>query len=718
MQTSSELAPAGPAALAGAGAQTEVTASTVLVIAAAAAMTAIPPVLAATHGWDYRVAAMIGALLAALVAWSRWRSLPENRVRERAALAFPGALALGLTVVYECEVFDVRFPGIGDAHTGTALALVLLAAWPVRYVLRHVDALPKNAAFAAIALALAPALWSMAVAETAFADAPEQGLAVRLVGGAATMLLGALAFAFARRHRLFRTAALIVGLAPAPVLHLLLGGSHGVRVAVASGVLVAATAIALAIRDAGGARRPLARPGWAALRGTLATACASAVRWGVARRDALVRAANRELGLADLRQSAIRLGLAAAILVTGFSHWFLLVAAWQDATGPMVLAKLRDLGVYRASDYTFATALVRDTYLWRGSARSRGRLSTASVGEYVAALADDRWNTALPLTERLARETRETKGYGLLFRWAGEDRLKVRYVYSDSPAHAVGVGRGDLIEAIGGVPVAQLDDDLERVTRRLAGEPMHLQVVTPTGEVREVVLAQSSYPRPALAVEKRIEIDGRRVGYLLLADFLRTADAEFEAAAKRLHEQGIDELVLDLRTNPGGVLEISRNVASVIAGRTHDGKVFLRVVHNDRYRDRDRDVVLGAPAWGGLSLARVLVITSEDSCSASEALINGLRPHIEVVTVGGKTCGKPVGSRTVHYGDYSYSVISFRVVNARGKARYYAGLRPTCAAKDEATREYGDAEEASLHTALHYIRFGRCPEPSAGPGLL
>jgi hypothetical protein len=88
-----------------------------------------------------------------------------------------------------------------------------------------------------------------------------------------------------------------------------------------------------------------------------------------------------------------------------------------------------------------------------------------------------------------------------------------------------------------------------------------------------------------------------------------------------------------------------------------------------------------------------------------------------VVTVGAATCGKPVGMTVVEYGDWTYWVITFRVLNARGEGDYFDGLSPTCPAEDDFAHELGDPAEASLAAALHFIRYGRCPEPASGaPG--
>jgi carboxyl-terminal processing protease len=230
--------------------------------------------------------------------------------------------------------------------------------------------------------------------------------------------------------------------------------------------------------------------------------------------------------------------------------------------------------------------------------------------------------------------------------------------------------------------------------------------------VREAAISAAEYPLSDVSFARVIDLPGRKIGYLELHGFRDRSDDDFIAAAERLREQGIDELVLDLRMNPGGLVRSSLRIASAIGGERLDGKLFERLTHNDRYRDRDRELRFSAPRRGALSLSRLFVITSSDTCSASEALINGLAPHMEVVTVGGTTCGKPVGSAVVEYGELAYSYISFRATNARGEGGYYDGLRPTCGADDDLTRELGDPEEASFKAALHYIRHGRCPEPS------
>jgi C-terminal processing protease CtpA/Prc len=305
---------------------------------------------------------------------------------------------------------------------------------------------------------------------------------------------------------------------------------------------------------------------------------------------------------------------------------------------------------------------------------------------------------------------RRPKGLGLEFGPESADGVRVAYVFPGSPADTAGVRRGDVIRSMNGIPVDAFGTARPAIAPKPA-EATRLELAGPGREPREVTIARAEYSRPVVSVTKVIDEAGRRVGYVTLHHFASSAVGDFVNAAVRLREQGIDELVLDLRMNPGGSLQAARVIASAIAGPRLDGQLFQRIVHNERYRDRDEDIAFHAPKEGSLSLPRLFVITSEDTCSASEALINGLASHSTVVTVGTTTCGKPVGMTVVEYGKRAYSVITFRVLNSRGEGDYFTGLRPICQAEDDFAHELGDPAEASLQAALHYIRFGRCPDP-------
>jgi carboxyl-terminal processing protease len=106
-------------------------------------------------------------------------------------------------------------------------------------------------------------------------------------------------------------------------------------------------------------------------------------------------------------------------------------------------------------------------------------------------------------------------------------------------------------------------------------------------------------------------------------------------------------------------------------------------------------------------LERVFVITSRSSASASEAVINGLRPFMEVITIGDDTHGKPVGMNAREIGAYTLVAIMFKVANANGEADYFEGIRANAKISDNLAADFGDVADNCLQEALHYIQTGR-----------
>jgi hypothetical protein len=234
------------------------------------------------------------------------------------------------------------------------------------------------------------------------------------------------------------------------------------------------------------------------------------------------------------------------------------------------------------------------------------------------------------------------------------------------------------------------------------------------GERREVSIREEALHAGPVLETRVLATAGGPVGYLLLDRFDLEGANAVRAAFSQFREAGVTELVVDLRYNPGGAIRASATLASLIAGPVHAGKPYVALRHNARHSDRDTRRFLLTGETKALGLSRVFVITSAHTCSASELLINGLRPHLEVVTVGSTTCGKPYGFSGVLHRDTVYTVVSFEAVNAAGEGGYTDGLAAHCPALDDLGHALGAPEEDSLRTALAYIATGACArEPLA-----
>ena len=117
-----------------------------------------------------------------------------------------------------------------------------------------------------------------------------------------------------------------------------------------------------------------------------------------------------------------------------------------------------------------------------------------------------------------------------------------------------------------------------------------------------------------------------------------------------------------------------------------------------------------------LGLDRAYFITTQATASASEALINGLKPYMDVYSIGGQTYGKPVGmyAFTDNDDEFVFLPVCFRVANANGNSDYYDGLPVDVEAEDDIREPFGSFQEQSLHQALYHIRNGSFDMTKAG----
>lgn len=208
-------------------------------------------------------------------------------------------------------------------------------------------------------------------------------------------------------------------------------------------------------------------------------------------------------------------------------------------------------------------------------------------------------------------------------------------------------------------------------------------------------------------------LGGRRVGYFVLRNFVETTVSALDDVFASLERQGIDELIIDVRYNGGGFVSVAQALAGLVGGTRMAHQVFAELTHSDRLRARDRVLRFPTPPHA-LELPRLVVITSRASASASELLINALRPFVPVVTVGERTLGKPVGQYSIEFCDKVLHPVTFFVRNARKEGMFFDGIAADCVAADDVRHALGDPREASLAEALHYVRTGACSAGASG----
>ena len=295
-------------------------------------------------------------------------------------------------------------------------------------------------------------------------------------------------------------------------------------------------------------------------------------------------------------------------------------------------------------------------------------------------------------------------------------QINVLQVWDASPAFEAGLARGDRITQINGQSVATLVSNGTIGTAFGAdqvGVTADVVFVKPSGEQREVRMAKRVVTIPTVSLTRVVDVAGRKVGYFSFLNFVRPSEAALNEAFAALRAAGATELVLDLRYNGGGLVDIAVHLASLIGGTRTNGQVLLNYVHNDKVGPQLNKTTRFTNPEQALNLQRLVVITTRSSASASELVINSLRPYMPVVVIGDTTYGKPVGAYGITFCDKVLAPVSFSIKNVNDEGDYFTGIAPTCAASDDTSHQLGDPAEASLAEALTFIRTGACSAQAA-----
>tara|TARA_R110001606_G_scaffold130289_2_gene265649 strand:+ start:3149 stop:4660 length:1512 start_codon:yes stop_codon:yes gene_type:complete len=332
--------------------------------------------------------------------------------------------------------------------------------------------------------------------------------------------------------------------------------------------------------------------------------------------------------------------------------------------------------------------------------------------------------------------------------------IRIRYTEPGSPAAETSLGqpklvRGSRILRIDGIDVvngASSQAEVDQLNRALSpqtvGEQHDFVVRDPGSSTdRAISLAAANIAPKPVNRFSTIDTSAGKVGYVLFNTFSPFAsEKEIADTITSLKASGINDLILDLRYNGGGLLAVSSQIAYMVAGpgRTQN-KTFEQLRFNAAAGSRNpvtgafNDPIpfystgLGFSLTDGqplprLDLPRVYILTTARTCSASEALVNGLRGvDVEVVLIGDTTCGKPFGFYPASNCGETYYSIQFQGVNNKGFGDYTDGFAPQnssnsfavktpgCKVTDDYTRELGDTSESLLAAALQHRLDGTCP---------
>ena len=352
----------------------------------------------------------------------------------------------------------------------------------------------------------------------------------------------------------------------------------------------------------------------------------------------------------------------------------------------------------------------------------------------------DQFHFTLPTAEWEAAQNGIELGYGMLLavtRTTPPRKAVITIVEPGSPAALAGLQRGDELQTIDGVDFVHASDTAS-VTIINAGlfpkaQGTHTLGLSRNGAPMSVSLTAVDVSTSAVQNERIIDTPTGKVGYLTFNTHNNVAERQLVETMRRFQAAGISDLVLDVRYNGGGYLDVASELAYMIAGpQVTAGKTFEQVLFNDKTRPQapvpfhaqsqgfpaPNPLAKGAPL-PSLGLRRVTLLTTGNTCSASEAIINGLRGvDVEVNLIGGTTCGKPYGFYPAPNCGTTYFAVQFQGVNAKGFGDFADGMAPTCDVTDDYQHQLGDPSEGMLAAALRYRSSGSCTPATGATRLL
>ncbi|MFV8379409.1 S41 family peptidase [Flavobacterium sp. LB3R33] len=305
----------------------------------------------------------------------------------------------------------------------------------------------------------------------------------------------------------------------------------------------------------------------------------------------------------------------------------------------------------------------------------------------------------------------------------------VRYIIANSDASNKNIKRGDYFTAVNGTQLtltnyeSLLFGSNENYTLNLAD----YNGTTIVANGKSVELTKTVLSENPILINKVITSGSHKIGYLMYNGFYANYDTQLNEAFASLKSQGVTALVLDLRYNGGGSVQTATRLASMITGQ-FTGQVFAKQQWNAKinaYFETNNPAALinsftdkiGTTAINSLNLTKVYILTTQSTASASELVINGLEPHINVIQIGDVTVGKNVGSVTLYdsptFGSenrnpnhrYAMQPIVLKIVNSTGFGDYFNGLQPDYLLKETISTYgvLGDPSEPLLSTAIGKI---------------
>jgi carboxyl-terminal processing protease len=383
----------------------------------------------------------------------------------------------------------------------------------------------------------------------------------------------------------------------------------------------------------------------------------------------------------------------------------------DSTTEPTMEEKARD-GLYD---------LMKVMYFWYD------KIPTIKVSDYqgpedileaMRYLPKDKWSFVANYDDFMASMEGSFVGHGIRMGLDSSNKVvRVISLYEGSDLWPKGVRRGWIIKEINDTPIAPIFISGDNTAYNnlmgpaTAGITNKFLFVKPDDTEVTYSSTKSSFTINSVTVSTILDLTSGKTGYLCFESFIEPSEEELNEAFADFKANNITDLIIDLRYNGGGYMSIAQQLASLVMGAADTTKVCYKLKYNSLVENDWNESYKFTRTASPLGLNRVVFITTGNTASASEVVINSLKPYITVMLVGTTTHGKPAGMNLWGFPfptssnqnpDYQYvfAPITFEYANASDEGGFYNGMTPDVLANDDITRDFGDPLELSLKAAI------------------
>jgi hypothetical protein len=298
--------------------------------------------------------------------------------------------------------------------------------------------------------------------------------------------------------------------------------------------------------------------------------------------------------------------------------------------------------------------------------------------------------------------------FGLNAFFFSDSDLRVRLVEEASPAGRAGIKRGwKFVKVAGSTDINSNNVDF-LVNKIYNSSTTDFTFEKPDGSTVDITLNSETYQENPVILDSIYTEGARKAGYIVFNSFLGDTSMvmnELTDVFNLFVAANVTYVIVDLRYNGGGYVSVSEALADFLVKPAANGNIMMTQQYNANYSDLNEVTMFRKR--GSLNVNNIFFVVTDNTASASELLINNLKPYMNVKLVGPEaTYGKPVGFFPIGVGEWYVFPVSFRSTNGQNQGNYFDGIAVDQQVNDGLDKDWGDRQETALASVLSYIGTG------------